>query len=736
MVTTKNCSRICMKNIPPSFDESKIIQHLLKSWEINFKNKKLTITDCRLLRNDQGKSRNVAFIGLKNHDIAEAFILFFHHSYFLSSRVDVQYAFPKYQRNKVESDNISHSGLDIFPSSSEISLRNGNTKRMENIRRQNISLTKDRVFQNLSHMKPIAYKDKVVDNNNHVKSTNFYKKCSLQQNIGEKRKTIISPMDDNLESNRLFVKNIPYITTEIEVRELFSTFGCIIGCHLPFDDDNDDHRKNKGYAYVTFLSSKDAEKAKDTLNMTDFQGRLIYVVNAIKLVHDAPATAARTTEKYKDDYGINFKKKREDDRRNSNFYSNFGLSTTFVRSDAVIDNLSCNLGLKKREILNVKDENVSGGEAAVRMALGESYIIENNKKFFRTHGINLDNLTSKTTRTFNEDQNFDDVTAKNRSKMILMKNLPYDTCDEDIYKLLHHKGLPEISPKRILLAPSKTLCFLEYQSAIVAQKVFRKLAYRRFKNVPLYLEWVPISSKIDGFSNMLNLEQELDKTSNKTTTDNEIAKVNGDYDSQLHYGVNQTIFVKNINFETKETKLLETFEQLLGKNKIRSVRIPRKNILKKNGKDHIRDHDLKLQLSMGYGFVECSSETDVINFVKSHPSLLLDGHILRLELSSSVRNLKDTDEICPSSINIKKTKLIIRNVPFQASRRDILQLFGSFGHLKNVRLPKKFDGNHRGFAFVDFMISEEAENALQSLSGTHLYGRHLVLEWAFEDGKT
>lgn len=45
--------------------------------------------------------------------------------------------------------------------------------------------------------------------------------------------------------------------------------------------------------------------------------------------------------------------------------------------------------------------------------------------------------------------------------------------------------------------------------------------------------------------------------------------------------------------------------------------------------------------------------------------------------------------------------------------------------IKSLRLPKKF-GNHRGFAFVEYVTKQEAQNALQALSSTHLYGRHLV----------
>jgi multiple RNA-binding domain-containing protein 1 len=59
-------------------------------------------------------------------------------------------------------------------------------------------------------------------------------------------------------------------------------------------------------------------------------------------------------------------------------------------------------------------------------------------------------------------------------------------------------------------------------------------------------------------------------------------------------------------------------------------------------------------------------------------------------------------------------------------------LYRSHGHLKSVRLPKKFDSRSRGFAFLDFISRHEAENAFSALRHTHLLGRHLVLEWAEE----
>jgi multiple RNA-binding domain-containing protein 1 len=80
----------------------------------------------------------------------------------------------------------------------------------------------------------------------------------------------------------------------------------------------------------------------------------------------------------------------------------------------------------------------------------------------------------------------------------------------------------------------------------------------------------------------------------------------------------------------------------------------------------------------------------------------------------------------------KRTKLLVRNLAFQATIREVRELFGSFGKVKTVRIPKKFDGSHRGFAFVEFLTAQEAASAYEALSATHLYGRHLVIEWAEE----
>lgn len=82
-------------------------------------------------------------------------------------------------------------------------------------------------------------------------------------------------------------------------------------------------------------------------------------------------------------------------------------------------------------------------------------------------------------------------------------------------------------------------------------------------------------------------------------------------------------------------------------------------------------------------------------------------------------------------------KIIVKNLPFEANEKDVRELFAAFSEIRSVRLPRKRhafsshrSNNHRGFAFVEFLSEAEAARAMSVLKATHLYGRHLVLQYA------
>jgi multiple RNA-binding domain-containing protein 1 len=518
-------------------------------------------------------------------------------------------------------------------------------------------------------------------------------------------------------ANRLFVRNLPFTTTEEDLVVTFSQFGNVSSVHIPVDDT----KRNKGYAFINITSTKDAKLALETMDGEDFQVRLIHILPARPSAEESSGVDIN-------DPNLTYKERQALLRQKEAEKSSKGWSASFLRGDAVVDNISDRLGLSKGDVLDVKD-GISSGNAAVRLALGETHIISENIAFFDSHGVDVTALESSSKKGGAASS------AKRSKTMVLVKNLPYDTSLEELTKVFH--GIGGDVPKRILLPPSKTAALVEYGHATDARRAFRRLAYKKFKHVPLYLEWAPM--KADG-EKQKSAAMEEDATKESKTKDSSggsseiVVKKGLVEEDTVDTGVSQTIYVKNLNFSTSEDKLKKAFAK--AGFEPRAVKIPTKAAPIKKQRSSPADSSEMKQVSMGFGFVEFSSEEEALKAMKSLQGKVVDGHALEIKLST--KSLSSSSKSLAPDKSSKNTKIMVRNVPFEATRTELLQLFGSFGQLKKVRLPKKFDGTHRGFAFCEFVTSKEAQNAMTTLSRTHLYGRHLVLEWASaadDDGK-
>lgn len=78
-------------------------------------------------------------------------------------------------------------------------------------------------------------------------------------------------------ATRLFVGNIPYATTEQELRELFAGSGAVKSVRIITDFDT---RRSKGYGFVEMGTPEEAEKAIRELNGRNLTGRSIVVSEA------------------------------------------------------------------------------------------------------------------------------------------------------------------------------------------------------------------------------------------------------------------------------------------------------------------------------------------------------------------------------------------------------------------------------------------------------------------------
>jgi multiple RNA-binding domain-containing protein 1 len=502
-------------------------------------------------------------------------------------------------------------------------------------------------------------------------------------------------------TSRVFVRNLPYATAEEDLASFFETAaGCaVVDCHIPVTD----QKRPKGFAFVTLSRRSDVQTAIARIDGADFQGRILHLMPA------HPKNEAEEEAEVEDsnaaDKPRSFKDRREEARRKhavTDAGTVPGLSS-YVRSDAVVESLSTRMGFLKGDILSVRD-GLSSGDAAVRLALGETALIEENRKFLERLGISLSHLEGP---------------MKRSNTCILVKNLPADTTEDELMKVFGSVAATSVSSPRLELAPSRTLAVVSYSHRNDAKVALRRLAYRRFKSVPLYLEWAPllteerIQAEADG----------TDPTLRALDVENELAE-------DVAAGPTSTVHVKNLSFATTEERLRTFFAKHV--SDIRAVRIPQKAVPAKcvggKGAKGVRS------MSLGYGFVEFGSRDSCRKVVKELHGALLDGHALEIAPSKTKIQVSAAAIAPPQGKKQQlRNKLVVRNVPFQATRKELLVLFGSFGQLKKIRLPKKFGGTHRGFAFVEFMNAKDALTAFKSLSSTHLYGRHLVIEWSSDE---
>ncbi len=351
------------------------------------------------------------------------------------------------------------------------------------------------------------------------------------------------------------------------------------------------------------------------------------------------------------------------------------------------------LGVPKSELLDP-----TSADAAVKQAHAETHIIQETKSYFSANGVNLDAFKRK----------------ERGETAILVKNFSYGTKPTELQELFEAYG----TTRRLLMPPSGTMAIVDFVQADHARTAFRSLAYRKFKEGILFLEKAPR----DIFSVEHNAAPGKDMNSEGVPSAKHSA---GDplQATRAQESINtSTLFVRNLNFSTTSERLREVFKPLDG---LVSARVKTKPDPKHAGK----------LLSMGFGFLEFKTKEQAQAALAAMDGHDLDGHELLIRASHrSVDAAEDRRrEDTAKKIAGRKTKIIIKNLPFEASKRDVRSLFGSYGQLRSVRVPKKFDSSTRGFAFAEFVAAREAENAMDALKDTHLLGRRLVLDFAAED---
>ncbi|NWV01255.1 RBM19 protein, partial [Upupa epops] len=499
--------------------------------------------------------------------------------------------------------------------------------------------------------------------------------------------------EDLSESGRLFVRNLPFTSTEEDLEKIFSKYGPLSEIHFPVDRLT---KKPKGFAFITYMMPEHAVKAYAEMDGQVFQGRMMHLL---------PSTIKKEkTEDVDGEESSSYKKQKEAKDKASSA-SSHNWNALFVGTNAVADAIAQKYNASKSQVLDHEGRD----SVAVRVALGETELVQEIRRFLTENGVSLDSFSQA---------------AGERSKtVILVKNLPAGTSAAELEDVFGKFG----SLGRVLLPEGGVTAIVEFLVPTEAKQAFTRLAYSKFHSVPLYLEWAPMGVFINPAPQKKNPEApevegkaglmpgEAVEGSQDTAAQEEEEEEEEEEESIPGC----TLFIKNLNFATTEDTLKETFSRV---GAVKSCTISKK-----------KDKAGTL-LSMGFGFVEYKKPESAQKALRQLQGCSVDGH--KLEVKISERAVRPPVKPSRKKQTAKKqttSKILVRNIPFQATAKEIRELFSTFGELKTVRLPKKMagTGSHRGFGFVDFITKQDAKKAFSALChSTHLYGRRLVLEWA------
>ena len=408
-------------------------------------------------------------------------------------------------------------------------------------------------------------------------------------------------------------------------------------------------KQHKGIAYVTFTQPSNAVAAYEALDKTSFQGRLLHILGAVDRrgrVDEGKEKSVKIEKagKRKAIAGRDFNWSMLYMNVRTSRSSNIALLNHHTQSDAVASSIAVRMSINKSEILNPEsDEN-----PAVKLALAETHIIQETKTYLESQGVLLSSFSSS---------------ARSQTT-ILVKNIPFGTTEDQIRELFEPHGVLS----RVLVPPAGTIAVVEYEHPDEAAKGFKSVAYRRLGNSIIYLEKGPLGmfdEKFDSknYSSGPGMTSALNSAHIVHVADEKLDEKSLD-DEEPSIRSGMTLYVKNLSFSTTQEKFTKIFSSL-----------PSFLFARIQTKPNPQRPDNRL--SMGYGFIGFKDIEGAKKALKGMEGFALDGHALHVSFAGrgADQDAKGEENDSKTSKN-RTTKMIVKNVPFEATKKDIRGLFG------------------------------------------------------------
>lgn len=162
------------------------------------------------------------------------------------------------------------------------------------------------------------------------------------------------------ETSKLFVRNLPFVTTDDDLLALMEKYGNLQDVKIVRDKSTG---ASRGYAVVQFRNADSAVEAFQDLDGKPFQGRLLHIIPGKKTESALPEGTEAEAPKQG-----GYKAER-DSKRKASAGDKQVWSTFFMREDTVAQAVADLLGITKAELLDPE-----APDAAVRLALGETQV--------------------------------------------------------------------------------------------------------------------------------------------------------------------------------------------------------------------------------------------------------------------------------------------------------------------------------------------------------------------------
>lgn len=326
-----------------------------------------------------------------------------------------------------------------------------------------------------------------------------------------------------------------------------------------------------------------------------------------------------------------------------------------MNQDAVLASTADRMGVSKSEMLDP-----TSTDAAVKQAVAETRIIQETKAYFSAHGVNLDAFKHQ----------------KKGDTAILVKNFPYGTTLEELRKRFEEAAGGNVL--KVLMPPSGTIAIVQFSQPVACRTAFAKLVFSRIGSSLLKLEKAPANLFSDEDQAAQPQQGEPAAAVQKVSTTDLLEREEDENDVDT-----TSLYVKNLNFDTTTAQLVEAFKGFDG---FVSAQVKFKQDPKKPGQ----------KLSMGFGFAHFRSRAQAEAALTAMNGHVLDGHALGVKAShqglDAAEERRREDKAKKTAG--QRTKIVVKNLAFEASKPDVRRLLSTYGKLKVVRIPKKFGNSY------------------------------------------